>query len=463
VNFGFENTVAAISTPIGTGGIAIVRMTGKNSIDILGKVFRAAGNKDVEQIKTHTVTYGHILSDGKIVDEVLVVIMMAPRSYTKENVVEINCHGGVKVANSVLDALIKNGACIAAPGEFTKRAFINGRIDLSQAEAVIDLINAKTELSERASVNKLNGRLSKKVRELRESILTMTAAIEAAVDYPEHSDENITSKMIFENTSRILDSIGRLIKSADFGKILREGIKTVIIGKPNVGKSSLLNCIIDSERAIVTDVPGTTRDIIEEFVNINGIPLSLIDTAGIRGTDDAIEKIGVEKSMDYAENADFILFVMDGSEELSEEDYNIIDFVKGINKKTLFLINKCDLPQKVDISSISSYFGENYIINISAEKRVGIDNLFEKIKSLFFNGEIDVDDEAIISNERNKASLIRAQKSLEYVIDTINNHMPQDFLSMDLMDAFSALGEIIGETVGEDVIDKIFADFCLGK
>lgn len=463
MEFDFDNTIAAISTPVGAGGIAIVRMSGKDSISILEKVFKPFGGKKVADLKSHTVTYGHIVDDKKIIDEVLVIFMKGPKSYTREDVVEINCHGGIKVVKSVLNTLIKYGADMAMPGEFTKRAFLNGRIDLSQAEAVIDLINAKTELSERASINRLEGRLSQRVKDIREEILTVTAHIEANIDYPEHEDETMTYKMVTEKTGEAIKKVSHLIDTADIGKIIKEGIKTVIIGKPNVGKSSLMNCLIDEDRAIVTDIPGTTRDILEEHINIKGVPLNIIDTAGIRDTDDVIEKIGVEKSLEYAKIADFIFLVLDGSKELTDEDTEIFEFIKENSKKAVVLINKSDLEQNIDKNRIFEYIDKEYVLTVSVKNNYGIDELFEKIKDLFFNGEIDVDDEAIVSNERNKASLIKAKKSLENVLDTIDNKMPEDFLSMDLMQAYAYLGEIIGETVDEDVIDKIFSEFCLGK
>ena len=463
MEFDFDNTIAAISTPVGAGGIAIVRMSGKDSIFILEKVFKPFGGKKVADLKSHTVTYGHIVDDEKIIDEVLVIFMKGPKSYTREDVVEINCHGGIKVVKSVLNTLIKYGADMAMPGEFTKRAFLNGRIDLSQAEAVIDLINAKTELSERASINRLEGRLSQRVKDIREEILTVTAHIEANIDYPEHEDETMTYKMVTEKTGEAIKKVSHLIDTADIGKIIKEGIKTVIIGKPNVGKSSLMNCLIDEDRAIVTDIPGTTRDILEEHINIKGVPLNIIDTAGIRDTDDVIEKIGVEKSLEYAKIADFIFLVLDGSKDLTDEDTEIFEFIKENSKKAVVLINKSDLEQNIDKNRIFEYIDKEYVLTVSVKNNYGIDELFEKIKDLFFNGEIDVDDEAIVSNERNKASLIKAKKSLENVLDTIDNKMPEDFLSMDLMQAYAYLGEIIGETVDEDVIDKIFSEFCLGK
>ncbi len=463
MNFNLENTIAAISTPVGAGGIAIVRMSGKNAVSVLERVFIPAGNKSVYDIKSHTVTYGNIVDENRIIDEVLVIVMLAPKTYTRENVVEINCHGGIKVVKSVLDVLLKNGADMAMPGEFTKRAFLNGRIDLSQAEAVIDLINAKTELLERASLNRLEGILSKKVKALREEILTMTAHIEVNIDYPEHDDNILSRNMVCQKTQELLKSVQNLINTADMGKIIKDGIKTVILGKPNVGKSSLMNCLIDEDKAIVTNIPGTTRDILEEYINVKGVPLNIIDTAGIRKTDDEIEKIGVEKSKEYAKKADFILFVADGSRIFEKEDFDIFEFIKKENKKTVVIINKSDLGMKADINKIYDYVDKKYVISVSVKEYKGIDELFDKIKALFFDGEIDINNETIAVNERNKASLINAEKSLKNVIETVKNKMPQDFLSMDLMDAYGFLGEIIGEKVDEDIIDKIFSEFCLGK
>lgn len=463
MSFEFDNTVGAISTPVGVGGIAIVRMSGKDAIRVLHKVFVPFGSKNASDINSRSVNYGHIVDGDKIVDEVLAIVMPEPNSYTRENVVEINCHGGIKVANSVLNVLLKNGCDMAEPGEFTKRAFLNGRIDLSQAEAVIDVINAKTELSQRAAVNRLGGRLSKAVKKIREEIITMTAHIEAAIDYPEHDDETMTYNVIYEKTKSVIEQVSHLIDTADVGKIIKEGIGTVIIGKPNVGKSSLMNCLIDEERAIVTDIPGTTRDVLKEHINLGGVPLNIIDTAGIRDTKDVIEKIGVEKSKDFANKADLIFLVVDGSRELQSEDFELLQFIKEKNKKALVILNKTDLEQKAELQALFDFVSEDCVLKISAKEGLGIEQLYNKIKDMFFDGQIDVDDEAVVSNERNKASLFNARKSLYNVIETIENKMPSDFISMDLLDAYRFLGEIIGESVDEDVIDKIFSEFCLGK
>jgi len=456
-----DDTIAAISTAQGKGGIGIVRISGRDTLNVIKKIFFPVSGKDVFKIKSHTINYGHIIVDDNIIDEVLVTIMKAPNSYTREDIAEINCHGGIKAVNSVLFAAVKNGARVAEPGEFTKRAFLNGRIDLTQAEAVIDIINAKTELSHKAAVNRLEGRLSKKVKELRNDIITMLANIEAAIDYPEHDDETMTYDTIKKGCYNVMDKIKKLLKTADTGKIIKEGIKTVIIGTPNVGKSSLLNVLVDEERAIVTDIPGTTRDILQEYIDVNGIPLNIIDTAGIRNTEDVIEKIGVEKSKKYADEADLIFMMIDGSRPLSKDDIEILEFIK--NKKVILIINKVDLPQKTDYNKICSFIGEKNIIKVSIKEDIGIDTLFDNIKKLFFEGNIDFNDEIIISNQRNKASLFNALKSIENVIETVDNSMPEDFISMDLIEAYKYLGQIVGESVEEDIIDKIFSEFCLGK
>lgn len=457
-----ERTIAAISTPLGKGGIGIVRISGKDSLFVLEKIFRPVKqNKSVSKIKSHTINYGHIVDADDVIDEVLVTFMKAPNSYTCEDVVEINCHGGIKSVSDVLDVVLKNGAFMAEPGEFTKRAFINGRIDLSQADAVIDIINAKTELSRKAAVNRLEGRLSKKIKQLRDEILTMSAHIEAAIDYPEHDDEFQTFSFIKEKTFGVMEKIEKLIDTADSGKIVQEGIDTVILGKPNVGKSSLLNCLIEEERAIVTDIPGTTRDILKEYINIGGIPLNIIDTAGIRQTDDEVEKKGVEMSKKYAENADLILLLIDYSKPLDNSDFELLSSVK--NKDVIVIANKVDLPVKADIDKIYDFVSKERVLKISVKEEKGIDGLFDTIKKMFMSGKIDINEELLISSDRNKGSLYAALNSLKNAIETIQNGMPEDFLTMDLLEAYKALGEITGESVDEDIIDKIFSEFCLGK
>lgn len=452
-----DDTIAAVSTCVGNGGIGIVRISGSDALKIADKMFVSPKGKILSQQKSHTITFGHIVWDNKTIDEVLVSVMKAPNTYTRENVVEINTHGGYRAVTSVLNTAIKAGARMAEPGEFTKRAFLNGRIDLTQAEAVIDIINAKTDTAKDAAVKRLEGRLSKDIRALREEILTMLANIEAAIAYPEHDDETMTYNTISDGTHRVLAEVERLIESADTGKIYKEGIKTVILGRPNVGKSSLLNSLLEEDRAIVTDIPGTTRDTLEEMINVGGIPLNIIDTAGVRKTDNVIEQIGVEKSKALAEQADLILLMFDGSRELSDEDKELIELVKG--KKVITLVNKLDLENRLDTSQLNGLEP----IGISVKNDDGINKIFEKIKAMFMTGNININSDTVISGERNKASLINAKTYLENVLETVENRMPEDFISMDLTEAYQALGEITGETLEEDIIDKIFSEFCLGK
>ncbi len=452
-----DDTIAAISTATGNGGIGIVRISGSNAIDIADSLFVSPKGKKLKEQNSHTIHFGNIVYENKIIDEVLVSVMKAPNTYTREDIVEINTHGGYRAVTSVLNIVIKTGARMAEPGEFTKRAFLNGRIDLTQAEAVIDIINAKTEAGKDAAMKRLEGRLSKSIKALREKILTMLAHIEAAVAYPEHDDETMTYNTIAGGTKEVMTEIDRLISTADTGKIYKEGIKTVILGRPNVGKSSLLNTLLEEDRAIVTDIPGTTRDTLEEMINVGGIPLNIIDTAGVRETDNVIEKIGVEKSKSLAEEADLVLLMFDGSRELSNEDRGLIELTK--NKKVIALVNKLDLDQKINIDEIKHLDP----VNISVKTDEGIARLYEKIKNMFMLGDINVDNSVLISGERNKASLVRAKKYLENVMETVDNKMPEDFISMDLTEAYEALGEITGEALEEDIIDKIFSEFCLGK
>lgn len=452
-----DDTIAAISTAIGTGGIGIIRISGKDSLSILKKIFKT--NK--EEIKSHLLNYGHIEYKGETIDEVLAVYMKEPRSYTKEDVVEINCHGGVYAVKKVLDAVLKSGARLAEPGEFTKRAFLNGRIDITQAEGVIDIINAKTDLAHKSAMKRLEGGISEKINSLRDDILKMAAHIEAAIDYPEHDDETMTYAQIKSGTMSAIKRINKLIVNADLGKIINSGINTAIIGKPNAGKSSLLNYLLDEERAIVTDIPGTTRDALSESINIGGIALNITDTAGIRETDDEIEKIGVKKAFKYAENADLIILMLDGSKELDEQDIEILDFIK--NKKAICVVNKNDLETKVDIKKIYNSVKENNTIFASVKNKTGIEKLEEIIKEMFFNGDISITDDILLSSERNKISLENALAHLKNVIETIDLKMPEDFITMDLTESYRYLGEITGESLDEDIIDKIFSEFCLGK
>lgn len=459
------DTIAAIATSFGEGGIGIIRVSGEDAFNIAQKIFKPfAKNKKEKQIKnydSHTLTYGTIQDNGEIIDEVLLSVMKAPKTYTCEDVIEINCHGGNNSVKRILQTVLKNGARIAENGEFTKRAFLNGRIDLSKAEAVIDIINSKTELAHKSAVSRLGGKLNEKISEYRNDILTMTAHIEAAIDYPEHDDEAMTYQTIETNTKNLIEKINTLLKTADTGRIVKEGIKTVILGKPNVGKSSILNFLLNEERAIVSDIAGTTRDVLKEYLNINGIALNIIDTAGIRNTEDEIEKIGVLKSKEYAENADLILLVLDNSKKIDEEDIEILEFIK--NKKVIVLINKIDLESNLEKDKIYNYVSKENILKLSVKEDLGFEELNEKIEKLFFEGEININEDALISNERNKNSLYNAIKSLENVLNTIETQMPEDFISMDLIEAYRYLGEITGESLDEDVIDKIFSEFCLGK
>ncbi len=452
-----DDTITAISTAAGNGGIGIVRISGSDAISIADSLFVSPKGKKLSKQKSHTIHFGNIVYKNQIIDEVLVSVMKAPNTYTREDVVEINTHGGYRAVTSVLNTVIKAGARMAEPGEFTKRAFLNGRIDLTQAEAVIDIINAKTDTAKEAAMKRLEGRLSKNIKTLREEILTMLAHIEAAIAYPEHDDETMTYNMISEGTHRVMAAIDKLIATADTGKIYKEGIKTVILGRPNVGKSSLLNALLEEDRAIVTDIPGTTRDTLEEMINVGGIPLNIIDTAGVRETDNVIEQIGVEKSKSLAEAADLVLLMFDGSKELSNEDKELIELTRG--KKVITLVNKLDLSQKIDME----YISELDPVNISVKMDEGISKIFEKIKLMFISGDININSDVLISGERNKASLVKAKQYLENVIETVETMMPEDFITMDLTEAYQALGEITGEALEEDIIDKIFSEFCLGK
>lgn len=459
----FDDTIAAISTPMGKGGIAIVRVSGKDAFGTVQKIFKSYRGKSVDSMHSHSISYGNILDfdSGDILDEVLLTVMKAPASYTKENVVEINCHGGIVSVQKILQSVLKAGARIAEAGEFTKRAFLNGRIDLSQAEAVIDIINSNTELFHNSAVNQLEGSLSLKIKEYRNELLSLIANIEAAIDYPEHDIEEMTFEMIEKRTYDLISKVDNLIDTSDIGKIIREGIKTVIIGKPNVGKSSLLNTMLKEQRAIVTEIPGTTRDILEEYLNLGGIALKIIDTAGIRNTDDIVEKIGVEKSKQTAKDADLILAVVDSSNPIEKDDIDILESIN--NKKCIVIVNKIDLQTKIEYEKIYEYVQKENVIGISAKNNVGIEKLQNRLKDMFFAGEIDSNENVYITNVRHKDCLIRAKQSLNEVINTINMGMPEDCMSIDLQKAYSILGEITGESVDDDLVDRIFSEFCLGK
>ncbi|MFV0314298.1 MAG: tRNA uridine-5-carboxymethylaminomethyl(34) synthesis GTPase MnmE [Anaerotignum sp.] len=455
-----DDIIAAISTPLGSGGIGIVRMSGKGCIALADVLF--SGNKSLLEKNSHTLSFGKIMDhQGEVIDEVLVSVMKAPKTYTTEDIVEINCHGGALVTRRVLEVLLNQGARLAEPGEFTKRAFLNGRIDLTQAEAVIDLIHAQTELSTKAALNQLEGRLKTQVRLMREDILDMIASIEAVIDYPEHDVEEETYGNMEQSALKLLNNMEQLLSQADRGKIIREGLETVIVGKPNVGKSSLLNWLLEEERAIVTDIPGTTRDTVEEYINIDGISMKIVDTAGIRETGDIVEKMGVEKSKKYAKKADLVLMMLDASKPLEEEDIEILSFVDG--KKTLVLLNKTDLEQQLSLEQLGSYVSGEQIIQISIKENLGFDVLIDGLKELFFDGKTVKAEDAILGNTRHKNALFQAKEAMERCLVTIGTRMPEDFISLDLQDANRALGEITGDVADEEIIDRIFTKFCLGK
>lgn len=463
VNFMFlDDTIAAISTPVGEGGIGIVRMSGKDSLSIIEKVFKSYKGKNVKDMKSYTMMYGFIIdpnTDEKI-DEVIISYMKAPNTYTREDIVEINCHGGVVAVKRILSLVLKNGARLAEPGEFTKRAFLNGRIDLSQAEAVIDLIRAKTSESMHIALEQSQGKLSQRIKDIMNRLLGILAHIEASVDFPEDDIENVVSSKIINDSNEIIKELEHLIKNAETGKILREGLNTSIVGKPNVGKSSLLNALLEEKRAIVTDIPGTTRDVIEEYINIRGIPVKIIDTAGIRETQDIVEKIGVEKSKEYIEKSDLIIFMIDSSRPLDDEDLEIIELIK--NKKVIVVINKIDLPMELNLDIIKSNFNEENIVFASINTEKGVEDIKQKIEDFVFSGEVKSKD-IFVTNVRHKDILFKAKESILKGIETIELGLPLDIASVEYKDAYLKLGEITGDTAAEDIIDRIFSDFCIGK
>ena len=457
-----SETIAAISTPMSDGGIGIIRISGEDAFLVADRIYQSKSrNKKLSDQPSHTIHYGYIYDDGIVIDEVLIMLMRAPRSFTAEDTVEINCHGGIVAMRKVLETVIKNGARPAEPGEFTKRAFLNGRMDLSQAEAVLDVIQAKNEYALKSSVSQLKGAVHRVVCELRKQILYHIAFIESALDDPEHiSLEGYPESLKSENEGWIY-SIQRLIDSAEDGRVMSEGIKTVIVGKPNVGKSSLLNILVGEERAIVTDIAGTTRDVLQESVNMKGITLNIADTAGIRDTEDAVERIGVDKAKESAKDADLVIYVTDASVSLDENDEEIINMLKG--QKAVVLLNKTDLDTVLSEEILKEKIPGKEIIPISAKENKGIDLLEETLKNMFFEGKLSFNDEVYITNMRHKAALIDACESLRQVESSLAMQMPEDFYSIDLMAAYESLGSIIGEQVGEDLVDEIFGKFCMGK
>lgn len=458
------DTIAAISTPMGEGAIAIVRLSGENAIQIADQVFQNVNGKPLQETATHTIHYGHLLEPktGQVIEEVMVSIMRAPKTFTKEDVIEINCHGGILSANRVLQLVLKQGARLAEPGEFTKRAFLNGRIDLSQAEAVMDLIRAKTDRAMNMALGQIEGRLSKLIRKLRQEILEMLAQVEVNIDYPEYDDvEEMTHKMIIEKSSLIRAEIKRLLQTAQQGKILREGLSTVIIGRPNVGKSSLLNSLVHENKAIVTDIPGTTRDVIEEYVNVRGIPLKLVDTAGIRETEDIVERIGVERSRKVLKEADLIILVLNYGDPLSIEDENLLKAVDGMD--VIVFINKTDLPKKINIERVKELAAGHKLISASLLDAHGAEVLEEAIASLFFAGSIESGDMTYVSNSRHIALLNQALQAIEEALEAAKAGVPVDMVQIDVTRTWELLGEIIGESVQDDLINQLFSQFCLGK
>jgi tRNA modification GTPase len=458
------DTIAAISTPMGEGAIAIVRLSGDEAIQIADKLFKSIGGKRLAEVATHTIHYGHLVDpkSGQVVEEVMVSVMKGPKTFTKEDVVEINCHGGIVSVNRVLQHVLTNGARLAEPGEFTKRAFLNGRIDLSQAEAVMDLIRAKTDRAMNVALGQMDGRLSKLIRRLRQEILEILAHVEVNIDYPEYDDvEEMTHKMLDEKAHFVREEINKLLQTSQQGKILREGLSTAIVGRPNVGKSSLLNSLVQENKAIVTDIPGTTRDVIEEYVNVRGVPLRLLDTAGIRETEDIVERIGVERSRQVLKEADLILLVLNYSDQLLEEDENLFKVVEGMD--TIVIVNKTDLPQQIDMERVRELAMEHKVVTTSLLEDRGVDELEEAIASLFFAGSIEAGDMTYVSNSRHIALLHQSLHAIEEVLEGVEMGTPIDIIQIDLTRTWELLGEIIGESVHESLIDQLFAQFCLGK
>ena len=457
------DTIAAISTAPGEGAIGIVRISGDLAISIASSIYQC-GTKQLEEQKTHTIHYGHIVDpkSGEVYDEVMVSVLRAPKTFTREDIVEINCHGGIVAINRVLQLVLRMGARLAEPGEFTKRAFLNGRIDLSQAEAVMDLIRAKTDKSMQLAMRQLDGQLSNLIQNLRQEILNTLAQVEVNIDYPEYDDvEEMTLQLLREKTQQVLQGIRALLNTASQGKILRDGLKTAIVGRPNVGKSSLLNVLLREEKAIVTDIAGTTRDTIEEYVNVRGVPLQLIDTAGIRETDDVVEKIGVERSRKALKEADFVLLLLNQSETLQEEDIRLLETTKGM--KRIILFNKTDLPSKLSIEDIAPYANEEEIVTTSMLNKEGIDQLEEKIAGYFFQGQMNERDATYLSNTRHIALLEKAEQALVEVQNGIEMEMPVDLIQIDFTRAWDLLGEITGDSVQDELLTQLFSQFCLGK
>jgi len=457
-----ERTIAAIATAPGEAGIGIVRMSGDDSIDILKKVFKPKRNIDVDKIKSRTVTYGHAVDEnGGILDEVLVIIMRKPYSYTTEDVVEIHCHGGIVPVRRIMEQVLKNGASLAEPGEFTKRAFLNGRIDLAQAEAVIDVITSKTDSGLNAALTQLEGELSLEIKKIMDTLMSMLAHIEASIDFPEHDIEEITVSRIRSMLLEAGESVQKLLDTFDEGRILRDGLITAIVGKPNVGKSSLLNVLLRENRAIVTEIPGTTRDIIEEYLNLGGVLIRIIDTAGIRETEDIVEQIGVQRTKEAISKSELVILVIDASKKLEEEDEAIIKLLD--KKKVIVALNKIDLGIQVDRQYLSNTFGIENIIEMSVKNKTGISSLEERIKDMVFHGKLSIGNNMMITNVRHKDLLDKAKDSIDHALTSIEEGIPVDLVSVDIREAWTKLGAITGDTASEDIIKEIFSKFCIGK
>ncbi|CAC6933776.1 tRNA (5-carboxymethylaminomethyl-2-thiouridylate) synthase [Staphylococcus aureus] len=456
------DTITSISTPMAEGAIGIVRLSGPQAVEIADKLYK--GKHLLNDVPSHTINYGHIIDpeSKEVVEEVMVSVLRAPKTFTREDIIEINCHGGILTINRVLELTMTYGARMAEPGEFTKRAFLNGRIDLSQAEAVMDFIRSKTDRASKVAMNQIEGRLSDLIKKQRQSILEILAQVEVNIDYPEYDDvEDATTEFLLEQSKEIKQEINRLLDTGAQGKIMREGLSTVIVGKPNVGKSSMLNNLIQDNKAIVTEVAGTTRDVLEEYVNVRGVPLRLVDTAGIRETEDIVEKIGVERSRKALSQADLILFVLNNNEALTQEDYTLYEVVK--NEDVIVIVNKMDLEQNIDINEVKDMIGDTPLIQTSMLKQEGIDELEIQIRDLFFGGEVQNQDMTYVSNSRHISLLKQARQTIQDAIDAAESGVPMDMVQIDLTRTWEILGEIIGETASDELIDQLFSQFCLGK
>ncbi|MGC7648701.1 tRNA uridine-5-carboxymethylaminomethyl(34) synthesis GTPase MnmE [Staphylococcus epidermidis] len=456
------DTITSISTPMGEGAIGIVRLSGPQAIEIGDILYK--GKKKLSEVETHTINYGHIIDPetNETVEEVMVSVLRAPKTFTREDIIEINCHGGILTINRILELTMTYGARMAEPGEYTKRAFLNGRIDLSQAEAVMDFIRSKTDRASKVAMNQIEGRLSDLIKKQRQSILEILAQVEVNIDYPEYDDvEDATTDFLLEQSKRIKEEINQLLETGAQGKLMREGLSTVIVGRPNVGKSSMLNNLIQDNKAIVTEVAGTTRDVLEEYVNVRGVPLRLVDTAGIRDTEDIVEKIGVERSRKALSEADLILFVLNNNEPLTEDDQTLFEVIK--NEDVIVIINKTDLEQRLDVSELREMIGDMPLIQTSMLKQEGIDELEIQIKDLFFGGEVQNQDMTYVSNSRHISLLKQARQSIQDAIDAAESGIPMDMVQIDLTRTWEILGEIIGESASDELIDQLFSQFCLGK